>query len=869
MKKLFKTLSVIMAFAMLISLVPARTAQAAAEYKLAAAKKTLFVGGCTGTKANGAKTSFKDNYKIKVNGLKSTDKVKYTSKNKAVATVSKTGKVKAVAQGTAKINVKITTKVGKSYTRVFKATVKGNAASVTISGVPEDKTFTVSEDAYTLTAKAVDVNGAKSSDKVVFSIDPEYSKIASITAGGKLTVKSEGDFVITARAYQSATYPGTTAITEAKVTAVEGEKEKEPLKAKQLSASKIELTFGEEVGKLTTSDVKVTKKVAGVDVPEQLREVTVDSTDAKKVVVTVWSSLVAGTEYTITCKEESVVLKGASLEKQDAAKIEVITKKVTVGTENTLEYKVFTAEGIEMSGMDAYVNFEIAPVDGEYNKNTNKIQLYEAKKVQIKAIFSATYFEGVTQKKNEFTQTFEIEGVNPEAAAITGVEYTFGAASASVFDKAGYKQTTSLALNDYDLGRNTNLVFRLTYSDKSVVTNDSTDFDYVSSNPNVVVVDGKTMKPVNAGSASIIVYEKGTQTLVRTFDLTVLAERKPVKVVLSSSKNRLNTVAEGIGEKLLLTATILDNYGEDFPEAMVTLNLVSANGDAALDVSQVSGNYVNGKYVMTVTGNGAATGEGTVAVSATATFGTTTLTSDAIAFTCKKVATSTAIARYEVKVEAADGSNAVDNCIERTKSVADYRLDVTYCGYTADGYQVTSVTAPKVDSASNYSANTTEYFYQVSLGNTVISDTAYVTAGRINTITAKMGAISKLQNGTYTVTLFKVVTDGSKKVTSKTSVGAASFTVTDSQPAVSATRAKKTITNLTEAGLLAERAFTVSYNGEVIMSETVAPAIGLSFSVVTGTNSISVRGVSYRVYLSDGVNYVTVSAAITEAFEKG
>ena len=111
MKKFFRTLAIILCLGIITPLVVpnigSETVQAKTKIKLNCTKKTIYKG---------------DIFKLKITGTKK--KVKWSSSNKTIATVSSKGVEKGIGEGTAKI----TAKVGKKkYT--CKVNVKGNTIS--------------------------------------------------------------------------------------------------------------------------------------------------------------------------------------------------------------------------------------------------------------------------------------------------------------------------------------------------------------------------------------------------------------------------------------------------------------------------------------------------------------------------------------------------------------------------------------------------------------------------------------------------------------------------------------------------------------------------------------------------------------------
>ena len=111
MKKFFRTMAVVLCLSMFTpSVVPnigTETVQAATKIKLNYTKKTIYVG---------------KSFKLKITGTKK--KVKWSSSNKKIATVSSTGLVKGNNKGTCKITANVS---GKKYTCTVN--VKGNTIS--------------------------------------------------------------------------------------------------------------------------------------------------------------------------------------------------------------------------------------------------------------------------------------------------------------------------------------------------------------------------------------------------------------------------------------------------------------------------------------------------------------------------------------------------------------------------------------------------------------------------------------------------------------------------------------------------------------------------------------------------------------------
>lgn len=159
MKAIFKRLvSVVLVVMMMVTLVLPASAATKTKVSLNKTSATIYIGGNVTLKLNGA-----------------SGKIKWTTSNKKVATVSKKGKVTAKKAGSATI----TAKNGKK-TYKCKLTVKNPALNKTKLTVKCGKTETIK------------LNGAR-----VKSVKSSNTSIATVTKNGKITGKKAGTATIT------------------------------------------------------------------------------------------------------------------------------------------------------------------------------------------------------------------------------------------------------------------------------------------------------------------------------------------------------------------------------------------------------------------------------------------------------------------------------------------------------------------------------------------------------------------------------------------------------------------------------------------------------------------------------------------------
>jgi len=159
------------------------------EQAIAEFGKTTFSKKITAYK--GANTKFKINYtdifnKALAQKVVSIKSVKYTSQNKKIATVSKTGQIKGIKVGKTKVTVKITLSTGSSFKYTSVVTVKKPTIKITGKKVvKKGKTIT-------LKAKGYGVKG-----KVKWSVSNK--KVAKINSKGKLKGLKKGVVKVTAK----------------------------------------------------------------------------------------------------------------------------------------------------------------------------------------------------------------------------------------------------------------------------------------------------------------------------------------------------------------------------------------------------------------------------------------------------------------------------------------------------------------------------------------------------------------------------------------------------------------------------------------------------------------------------------------------
>lgn len=175
MERIRKLLSLLLILALCFTFIPTVNVEAASKVKINKTSTTIYVG----------KTET-----LKISGT--SKKVKWTTSNKSVATVSSKGKVTAKKAGTATITTKVS---GKSY-----------KCKVTVKNPSLNKSKATLEEGKTITLKLTGATAKKytSSNK----------NVATVSSKGKITAKKAGTATITCTGNNKKTYKCKITVTE-------------------------------------------------------------------------------------------------------------------------------------------------------------------------------------------------------------------------------------------------------------------------------------------------------------------------------------------------------------------------------------------------------------------------------------------------------------------------------------------------------------------------------------------------------------------------------------------------------------------------------------------------------------------------------
>ena len=569
MKSSKKVLAFALAAAMVVTAVPATNAQAASTAKLSAKKATVY--------SEGYKT-------VTVKTPKSWKSVKVTatSNKKSVAKVKKTAakkiKVTGVKPGTAKVTVKVTYKTStkknaKAKTKKLTYTMKVAKASVALSG---DSAVAVGS-----TTKLTTTKKASSRAKITYTSSDET--IATVSEDGTVKGVKAG----------KATIKATLKIGKDTATATQEVEVKNYVLSTvaQNKLTELTATVAGNTKNLKTTDFTVKNTTSNVVYP--VSKVSVDSKDATKVTLTLFSELSDGANYDVTLDGTTKSFKASD---GKVASIALDNATIPYATETEVKLVSKDANGVvlkELKTTDADAHYTFT-IDTKGNGYTNGSKLY-LNKVNDTAEATIEY------KTGKYDQNGKAEGnIGPNKVTITAVDQAvvngfdvrIDKATTTKFDKA--KDSKKLAVKDP-----TQYAAFLKIKDANGnEIKDYNKYTVESSDKATLMLGASTLDSkhsvnvtaVKAGTAYILI--KKDNKIVGSVAVEIVAERTVATLELDSYNV---TLSKQLKNTKTVTATVKDQYGDDIA-ANLSVECLST------DVSNLSTSAVAGSTYYTING---------------------------------------------------------------------------------------------------------------------------------------------------------------------------------------------------------------------------------------------------------------------------
>ena len=792
MKSSKKVLAFALAAAMVVTAVPATNAQAASTAKLSAKKATVY--------SEGYKT-------VTVKTPKSWKSVKVTatSNKKSVAKVKKTAakkiKVTGVKPGTAKVTVKVTYKTStkknaKAKTKKLTYTMKVAKASVALSGE--------SAVAVGSTTKLTTTKKASSRAKITYTSSDET--IATVSEDGTVKGVKAGKATITAK------------LTIGKDTATATQE----VEVKNYVLSTVAQNKLTELTATVTGDTKNLKvtdfaiKSEATNVVYPVSKVTVDSKDASKVTLTLFSELKDAATYDVTLDG---ITKTFVASDGKVASIALDKATIPYATETEVKLVSKDANGVVVKEL----KYGEADASYDFTINTNGNGYTNGSKLYLNKVGDTATAE-ITYKTGKYDQNGKPEGnIGPNKVTITASAQSeinnFAVRiddSAKKFDKA--KDTNKIAVNETKAA-----MFKIQNADNQEIS-DYSKYTFESSDKSVLMLaDNKVSATYNSigitalknGTAYILV--KKDDKVVGSVAIDIVAER--AVATLELDKYDVTLSKNLASDSKTVNVTLKDQYGDKW-SGDYNLNIECLSTDAkdsnnktlaAKDVNGVTYYNTVAKTDKKVTFvNSAAKGNYVYKISYKKDNKEIAAKTVSVAV---KQTDSTKISAYRLDVDNSNVDMKVDNDNKDTKTINVKMIGV------ADGVDKTVVsdakyTVKKADGtvifAGKYGAETTS--------NTAITVKAdgvlEVTPVKVTTTSGSALATKQLDAGTYTVIAEKEVTENTS---TKTVTISTQFTLSDSQAKAEVEVKNEKVDANTVGSMLAD-AIIVTFDGKTYTS---------------------------------------------------
>ena len=792
MKSSKKVLAFALAAAMVVTAVPATNAQAASTAKLSAKKATVYSAG----------------YKtVTVTTPKSWKSVKVTatSNKKSVATVKKTAakkiKVTGVKPGTAKVTVKVTYKTStkksaKTKTKKLTYTMKVAKASVALSGE--------SAVAVGSTTKLTTTKKASSRAKITYTSSDDT--IATVSEDGTVKGVKAG----------KATIKATLKIGKDTATATQEVEVKNYVLSTvaQNKLTELTATVAGDTKNLKASNFTVKSEATNVVYP--VSKVTVDSKDASKVTLTLFSELKDAATYDVTLDG---ITKTFVASDGKVASIALDKATIPYATETEVKLVSKDANGVVVKEL----KYGEADASYDFTINTNGNGYTNGSKLYLNKVGDTATAE-ITYKTGKYDQNGKPEGnIGPNKVTITASAQSeinnFAVRiddSAKKFDKA--KDTNKIAVNETKAA-----MFKIQNADNQEIS-DYSKYTFESSDKSVLMLaDNKVSATYNSigitalknGTAYILV--KKDDKVVGSVAIDIVAER--AVATLELDKYDVTLSKNLASDSKTVNVTLKDQYGDKW-SGDYNLNIECLSTDAkdsnnktlaAKDVNGVTYYNTVAKTDKKVTFvNSAAKGNYVYKISYKKDNKEIAAKTVSVAV---KQTDSTKISAYRLDVDNSNVDMKVDNDNKDTKTINVKMIGV------ADGVDKTVVsdakyTVKKADGtvifAGKYGAETTS--------NTAITVKAdgvlEVTPVKVTTTSGSALATKQLDAGTYTVIAEKEVTENTS---TKTVTISTQFTLSDSQAKAEVEVKNEKVDANTVGSMLAD-AIIVTFDGKTYTS---------------------------------------------------
>jgi hypothetical protein len=783
MKSFLRKFAAFMAVVLMVTAItPAFTSQAAAM-SLSQSKVTLYLGGDTTQDIQSTAT-----LTVKQKGSYT---VSYTSSRKKVAAVGKSsGIITAKGVGTATITAVVKNGTKTVKTLKCKVTVKRHAASIGVrtalanllaNGITAGSTYSnkvffrktsAGKTVWGTGSKVIsDVINCYSSDSSVFTVNKTSGQITAVAEGSAtLTLKAVSTDNSVSTVVMTKTYPVNVkaAAASATPTPAATATPTPTLAAGKLTAvsqngisdmSSVALTFSDEqtaqkvLATPSLLKIQFTRGTSSARSTVTYYNSLTAGSDAKTLIIKFYEQIPAGTTYYFSYDGDTELsLAGAG---NTPATLVLTDTTVTTGTETAIPYKVYNANGVDItSAMSAgtdyiSISFKTAAENANYYINGSKICIT---KDGVAAEVVGTMIVSYDSKGNPVTLTGRC-AIASKAASTSTSSITWGTAKTGTAASAVTYGSSAITISLTD--PSTSLYAKYTKTVGTTKTTfylpaTTTDYKFASAATDLLLIDSATgqLVPVGTTGTAQILVKDTSGNVVQVIAVTIVASRELASVTLSPSASNISTAST---EEINVDVDALDSTGNDLTLDSITSAVVSG---AASDVNiSYDANYTGINISCNGTFEGKTfTGTKTIVIKFTFTKDKTSITRNYVINI--KAATSSTISSYKVNF----GTPIVST--DTTKAAPLHATTITVGGYDSDGYYIDDADGITV-AASESDLNKTSGIFTMKVldpsGN-------YVTTGisgsgtdmvKFDAIGTSGGYLTKAQAGTYTVTVYK------------------------------------------------------------------------------------------------------------------
>ncbi len=671
--------------------------------------------------------------------------------------------------------------------------------------------------------------------------DVEIKAANDYTTKYTVTFKKAGDYTFAISNYQSKTWDAP--INTFEFPAVAGYVVND---VKQVALDKVLFTFDTEVSNLVAENFNTYYEVTDANgkiskvYPTAAQDpVAIDSTDKTKATVTFLSDFEGGRTYyfeygdskkreDITYEDEKTGEKvrfsilAATVNADAADRIIIPEQTVVAGVPTAISYQIVDKNGIDIKSYIIGLNkgdfyFELANADidstitNPYDSNPEIfIGKVNDKAYTVNATYSWVDAEGKTHKA---VGTGVVRSV-AEAVSKRDMSKTQFMVSndGNAFIKDGKinadaKYLTPWSVSDENVVLQTAIAYvndktgAVTYEGLGTVNGLEFEKYYVKSSNDAVVMIGTQGAGIDEvelianqkGSASIIVYGQNTgkaDVVVGIHGVTVVEERKVTKITVEANKKVINTAYAA--DEIKFTVKLIDQFSKSGTvDGVNKVKITKVNGDVTFgELTKDAGEIiVEGTDFTGVTANKKN------AVILKFAYADNAAISETVQIYVGNEGADK-VNKYNLMLTGSDKSDKLETCVNAASKQEN--ITVKILGETGNGFAYDDGTNvafldKKPQAYKVATAEAVKYVYTVSKNGTLITaDNALnVCFDKVNNtftnlkkgaaVKCASGDAVKLDAGTYVIEAFKVSYNG-KDMMVFSSIGKASFVVTDSQP---------------------------------------------------------------------------------------